>query len=63
MSALTEELSAMIERHALKAHVTHDRPGFGLPVIPHAGQTHNYHSLMSHLNSPLDTDPVCEWKA
>lgn len=27
--------------------------GFGLPVIPHAGQMHNYHLVMSHLNSPM----------
>jgi L-lyxonate dehydratase len=27
--------------------------GFGLPVIPHAGQAHNYHLVMSHLNSPM----------
>jgi L-rhamnonate dehydratase len=26
---------------------------FGLPVIPHAGQMHNYHLVMSHLNSPM----------
>jgi L-rhamnonate dehydratase len=25
----------------------------GLPVIPHAGQSHNFHLIMSHLNSPL----------
>jgi L-alanine-DL-glutamate epimerase-like enolase superfamily enzyme len=25
----------------------------GLPVIPHAGQSHNYHLVMSHLNSPM----------
>jgi L-alanine-DL-glutamate epimerase-like enolase superfamily enzyme len=24
-----------------------------IPVIPHAGQMHNYHLVMSHLNSPL----------
>lgn len=27
--------------------------GFGLPVIPHAGQAHNYHLVISHLNSPM----------
>jgi len=26
---------------------------YDLPVIPHAGQLHNYHLVMSHLNSPL----------
>lgn len=25
----------------------------GLPVIPHSGQSHNYHLVMSHLNSPM----------
>ena len=25
----------------------------GLPVIPHSGQSHNYHLVISHLNSPL----------
>lgn len=25
----------------------------GLEVIPHAGQAHNYHLVMSHLNSPM----------
>ncbi len=25
----------------------------GIPVIPHAGQAHNYHLVISHLNSPL----------
>ena len=25
----------------------------GIPVIPHAGQTHNYHMIMSHMNSPM----------
>ena len=25
----------------------------GLPVIPHAGQAHNYHLVTSHLNSPM----------
>jgi len=25
----------------------------GLRVIPHAGQSHNYHLVMSHLNSPM----------
>jgi L-alanine-DL-glutamate epimerase-like enolase superfamily enzyme len=25
----------------------------GLPVIPHAGQAHNYHLVISHLNSPM----------
>jgi L-alanine-DL-glutamate epimerase-like enolase superfamily enzyme len=25
----------------------------GLQVIPHAGQMHNYHLVMAHLNSPL----------
>jgi L-alanine-DL-glutamate epimerase-like enolase superfamily enzyme len=24
-----------------------------LPVIPHAGQSHNYHLVIAHLNSPL----------
>ena len=24
-----------------------------IPVIPHAGQSHNYHLVISHLNSPL----------
>jgi L-alanine-DL-glutamate epimerase-like enolase superfamily enzyme len=24
-----------------------------LPVIPHAGQSHNYHLVMAHLNSPM----------
>jgi L-rhamnonate dehydratase len=24
-----------------------------LPVLPHAGQMHNYHLIMSHLNSPI----------
>jgi L-alanine-DL-glutamate epimerase-like enolase superfamily enzyme len=24
-----------------------------LPVIPHAGQMHNYHLVISHLNSPI----------
>ncbi len=36
--------------------------GASLPVLPHAGQSHNYHLIMAHLNSPLaeffpDTDP------
>jgi L-alanine-DL-glutamate epimerase-like enolase superfamily enzyme len=26
---------------------------FGLPVVPHAGQAHNYHLVMAHLNSPM----------
>jgi len=26
---------------------------YDLPVVPHAGQLHNYHLVMSHLNSPL----------
>lgn len=26
---------------------------YGLPVIPHSGQSHNYHMVISHLNSPL----------
>ena len=26
---------------------------FGIPVIPHVGQMHNYHLIMSHLNSPM----------
>lgn len=25
----------------------------GIPVIPHAGQMHNYHLVMAHLNSPM----------
>ncbi len=25
----------------------------GLSVIPHAGQSHNYHLVMAHLNSPM----------
>jgi L-alanine-DL-glutamate epimerase-like enolase superfamily enzyme len=25
----------------------------GLPVIPHSGQSHNYHLVISHLNSPM----------
>jgi len=25
----------------------------GIPVIPHAGQSHNYHLIISHLNSPM----------
>jgi L-alanine-DL-glutamate epimerase-like enolase superfamily enzyme len=25
----------------------------GLRVIPHSGQSHNYHLIMSHLNSPV----------
>ena len=24
-----------------------------LPVLPHAGQMHNYHLIMAHMNSPL----------
>ena len=24
-----------------------------VPVIPHAGQAHNYHLVISHLNSPI----------
>ena len=27
--------------------------GAGLPVLPHAGQAHNYHLIMAHLNSPI----------
>ena len=27
--------------------------GASLPVLPHAGQSHNYHLVMAHLNSPL----------
>jgi L-rhamnonate dehydratase len=27
--------------------------GASLPVLPHAGQSHNYHLIMSHLNSPI----------
>ncbi len=27
--------------------------GAGLPVLPHAGQLHNYHLIMAHLNSPI----------
>lgn len=26
---------------------------YNLPVIPHAGQLHNYHLVMAHLNSPM----------
>jgi L-rhamnonate dehydratase len=26
---------------------------YDIPVIPHAGQLHNYHLVMSHLNSPM----------
>lgn len=26
---------------------------YNLPVIPHAGQLHNYHVVMAHLNSPM----------
>jgi len=26
---------------------------FGVPVVPHAGQMHNYHLVMSSLNSPM----------
>ena len=26
---------------------------YNLPVIPHAGQMHNYHLVMSHMNSPM----------
>ena len=26
---------------------------YNLPVIPHAGQLHNYHVVMAHLNSPI----------
>jgi len=26
---------------------------YDLPVIPHAGQLHNYHLVMAHLNSPM----------
>lgn len=26
---------------------------YDLPVIPHAGQMHNYHLIMSHMNSPF----------
>jgi L-alanine-DL-glutamate epimerase-like enolase superfamily enzyme len=25
----------------------------GLPVLPHAGQAHNYHLIMAHMNSPI----------
>ena len=25
----------------------------GIPVIPHAGQAHNYHLVISHMNSPI----------
>ena len=24
-----------------------------LPVLPHAGQMHNYHLIMAHMNSPI----------
>jgi L-alanine-DL-glutamate epimerase-like enolase superfamily enzyme len=27
--------------------------GASLPVLPHAGQMHNYHLIVSHLNSPI----------
>jgi L-rhamnonate dehydratase len=27
--------------------------GASLPVLPHAGQLHNYHLIMAHLNSPI----------
>jgi L-alanine-DL-glutamate epimerase-like enolase superfamily enzyme len=27
--------------------------GASLPVLPHAGQMHNYHLIMAHLNSPI----------
>lgn len=27
--------------------------GSGLNVLPHAGQSHNYHLIMAHLNSPI----------
>jgi L-alanine-DL-glutamate epimerase-like enolase superfamily enzyme len=27
--------------------------GANLPVLPHAGQLHNYHLIMAHLNSPI----------
>jgi L-alanine-DL-glutamate epimerase-like enolase superfamily enzyme len=27
--------------------------GAGLPVIPHSGQMHNYHLIMSHMNCPI----------
>ncbi len=26
---------------------------YNIPVIPHAGQSHNYHLVMAHLNSPM----------
>src|SRR5215471_16058751 len=26
---------------------------YGVPVIPHAGQMHNYHVVMASLNSPM----------
>ncbi|MGH9439298.1 MAG: enolase C-terminal domain-like protein, partial [Terriglobia bacterium] len=26
---------------------------YGIPVIPHAGQMHNYHVVMASLNSPM----------
>jgi L-alanine-DL-glutamate epimerase-like enolase superfamily enzyme len=26
---------------------------FSVPVIPHAGQLHNYHIVMAHLNAPI----------
>jgi L-rhamnonate dehydratase len=26
---------------------------YDIPVIPHSGQSHNYHLVMSHLNSPM----------
>jgi L-alanine-DL-glutamate epimerase-like enolase superfamily enzyme len=26
---------------------------YNIPVIPHAGQSHNYHLVMAHLNSPI----------
>lgn len=27
--------------------------GHDIPVIPHAGQSHNYHMVIAHLNSPM----------
>ena len=58
----------MIERHAVDivqldvnrvGGITEARKiwamatAYDLPVLPHAGQMHNYHLIMSHMNSPI----------
>ena len=37
---------------------------YSVPVIPHAGQMHNYHVVMASLNSPMaEYFPVSMWKS